>query len=34
MYPYWIASTGPISGPAPEIAAKWWPNNTHLFVGW
>src|SRR5438034_2377446 len=23
----------PTSGPAPAIAAKWWPNSTHLFVG-
>src|SRR6267378_3140788 len=23
----------PISGPAPEIAAKWCPKRTHLFVG-
>ena len=33
-YPNWAASTGPISGPAPEIAAKWWPKRTNLFVGW
>ncbi len=23
----------PTSGPAPAIAAKWWPNRTHLLVG-
>ncbi len=33
-YPNWIARTGPMSGPAPEIAAKWWPKRTHLLVGW
>jgi hypothetical protein len=27
------AAPGPINGPAPEIAAKWCPNKTHLFVG-
>ena len=21
-----------MSGPAPEMAAKWWPNSTHLLV--
>src|SRR2546429_9073319 len=31
--PNCAASTGPTSGPAPAIAAKWCPNNTHLFVG-
>ena len=34
MYPNCAASTGPISGPAPLMAAKWWPNSTHLLVGW
>ncbi len=34
MNPYWMASTGPMSGPAPEMAAKWWPNSTQRFVGW
>ena len=24
-YPIWAASTGPTSGPAPAMAAKWWP---------
>ena len=32
-YPNCAASTGPISGPAPVMAAKWWPNNTHRRVG-
>ena len=32
--PNWRASTGPISGPGPAIAAKWWPKSTHLLVGW
>ena len=32
-YPNCAASTGPMSGPAPLMAAKWWPNKTHLFVG-
>ena len=32
-YPNCKARTGPISGPAPEIAAKWWPNSTQRFVG-
>ena len=31
-YPNCAASTGPTSGPGPEIAAKWWPNTIHLFV--
>ena len=31
--PNWAARTGPMSGPAPEIAAKWCPKRTHLFVG-
>ena len=31
--PNCAASTGPMSGPAPVIAAKWWPNSTHRFVG-
>ena len=26
--------TGPSKGPAPAIAAKWWPKRTTLFVGW
>src|SRR5882724_7932032 len=30
--PNCAASTGPTSGPAPAMAAKWWPNNTHDFV--
>ena len=29
----WMASTGPMSGPAPEMAAKWWPNSTRRSVG-
>ena len=32
-YPNCAASTGPMSGPAPLIAAKWWPKSTHLLVG-
>ena len=28
--PNCAASVGPISGPAPAIAAKWCPNSTHL----
>ena len=24
-YPIWAAKTGPTSGPAPAMAAKWWP---------
>src|SRR5215475_6128309 len=32
-YPIWAASTGPTSGPAPAIAAKWWPNSTYRLVG-
>ena len=32
--PIWAASTGPTSGPAPAIAAKWWPNRTRRSVGW
>jgi hypothetical protein len=32
--PNWAASTGPISGPAPVIAAKWWPKSTQPIVGW
>ena len=31
--PNCAASTGPIKGPAPEMAAKWCPNKTHLLVG-
>ncbi len=31
--PNCAASTGPISGPAPVIAAKWWPKSTQRFVG-
>lgn len=33
-YPIWAASTGPTSGPAPAMAAKWWPRSTRLSVGW
>jgi hypothetical protein len=32
--PIWAARTGPTSGPAPAIAAKWCPNNTRRSVGW
>ena len=32
--PIWAASTGPTSGPAPAIAAKWCPNSTRRSVGW
>ena len=31
--PNCAASIGPTSGPAPVIAAKWWPKSTHLVVG-
>ena len=31
--PNCAASTGPTSGPAPAIAAKWCPYSTHLLVG-
>src|SRR2546426_658400 len=31
--PNWAASTGPTSGPAPAMAAKWCPYSTHLLVG-
>ena len=31
--PNCAASTGPMSGPAPVIAAKWWPKSTHRGVG-
>ena len=31
--PNCAASVGPTSGPGPAIAAKWWPNTIHLFVG-
>ena len=31
-YPICAASTGPTSGPAPAIAAKWWPNSTRRSV--
>ncbi|MNP62212.1 hypothetical protein D3C76_1574700 [compost metagenome] len=31
--PICAARIGPTSGPAPAMAAKWWPNNTHLLVG-
>ena len=31
--PNCAASTGPTSGPAPAMAAKWWPNSTQRFVG-
>ncbi len=33
-YPICTASTGPTSGPAPAMAAKWWPNRTRRSVGW
>ena len=33
-YPICAASTGPTSGPAPAMAAKWWPNSTRRSVGW
>ncbi len=33
-YPICAASTGPTSGPAPAIAAKWWPSSTRRSVGW
>ena len=32
-YPICAARTGPTSGPAPAIAAKWWPNSTRRSVG-
>ena len=32
--PNCVASTGPMSGPAPEMAAKWWPNSTQRLVAW
>ncbi len=31
--PNWAARVGPTSGPAPAMAAKWWPNITHLGEG-
>ena len=31
--PNCAASTGPTSGPAPAIAAKWWPSRTQRLVG-
>ncbi len=31
--PNCAASVGPTSGPGPAMAAKWWPNTTHRFVG-
>ena len=31
--PNCAASVGPTSGPAPAMAAKWWPNSTHFGVG-
>ena len=31
--PNCAASIGPTSGPAPVIAAKWWPKSTHRVVG-
>ena len=31
--PNCAASTGPTSGPAPAMAAKWCPNSTHRVVG-
>ena len=30
--PNWAASTGPSSGPAAAMAAKWWPKTTNLLV--
>jgi hypothetical protein len=33
MKPNCAARTGPINGPAPVMAAKWWPKRTHLLVG-
>lgn len=33
-YPICAASTGPTRGPAPAMAAKWWPNRTRRSVGW
>src|SRR4030095_11715317 len=32
--PNCAASTGPTSGPAPAIAAKWCPKRTHRLMGW
>jgi hypothetical protein len=32
--PNCAASTGPTSGPAPAIAAKWCPKRTHRLIGW
>jgi hypothetical protein len=32
-YPNWAARTGPMSGPEPAMAAKWWPNKTQRLVG-
>ena len=31
--PNCAARTGPTSGPAPAMAAKWCPNSTHRLVG-
>ncbi len=31
--PIWAANTGPTSGPAPAIAAKWCPKSTLLSIG-
>ncbi len=31
--PNCAASVGPISGPGPAMAAKWWPNTTQRLVG-
>ncbi len=31
--PIWAASTGPTSGPAPAIAAKWCPKSTRRSIG-
>ncbi len=31
--PNCAASIGPTSGPAPVMAAKWWPKSTHFDVG-
>jgi hypothetical protein len=31
--PIWAASTGPTSGPAPAMAAKWCPKRTRRSIG-
>ena len=33
-YPICAARIGPTSGPAPAMAAKWWPKSTRRSVGW